>query len=510
MSPHKHKLILAALSLVSAGIIILANFQYGVEIGFDSVWYISAARNLADGNGYVIFDNSPLIVKPPLYPILLETIGFLTRMDPLVAANIINPVLFGLIVYISGLLFLKVLPSSPILAFLGTASLIVSLPLVEISSMARSDLLFVFLLVLCLFFLYNYLETKNTKPLLFLSLSVALACLARYVGVVLILTGALSILLTRYDNPKAKYTHFLIFSFISTLPLAIWAVRNFVISGTLFGGRAAPLYTLSENISFAFYKIMHWYLPDRFIFSRPILVLMSVILGFMAGVSFALANAPIKTLIKQTRPFLVGLFLVVIGYTAFLIISSTTTYYDQIDNRLLAPIAVPLNLLLFPVIEATFKPFKTRFAAKTIDLLVAGGIILCLLYPARTTAAVVNYLSHEGSGYLSRSWRNSATIQYLRENDLSDCTVYSNGAEAIYINIDHKVKRTPAKSWGGSAIDDLSSLEDTWPQEDPVCIVWLNRLSSPAFFTPDELISVTNIEKITHLDDGSIYLVSRK
>ena len=60
-------------------------------------------------------------------------------------------------------------------------------------------------------------------------------------------------------------------------------------------------------------------------------------------------------------------------------------------------------------------------------------------------------------------------------------------------------------------IADLSSLKDSWPQENKVCIVWFNQITWRSYlFTPDELISVANLKKVTQLDDGIIYVVSRK
>lgn len=505
----QRKLFLVLMSLIGIGIILVATTRYGAGISPDSVAYIATARHLADGVGFITYDNTPLLAQPPFYPAILGIFYFVFGVDPLVSANLISAIFFGLTLYVSGLMFLENV--STFLAFLGTASLLVSIPLIAVSFMAWSEPPFVFFVVLYLISILMYLEKKNVKSLLLLSLSVALACLTRYIGVVLILTGIISILLIRQDNMKTKLLHASIFSFISALPISVWVGRNYFLSGTLFGPRSPSLHTLNDNVLLTFLTIFFWYLPNR-IFDNPLMfVLLALIISFCIGMILIWTKTPIMTLLKQIPPFVLFLLLLMFVYTAFLIISSTTTNYDPIGDRLLSPIVVPTTLLLFYVIDTLSKPIRESFPTKPIELLLAAGIAFWLTCSARAIVINTIYQFNEGKGYSAKSWKNSQTIQYMRENNLSNCTVYSNGADVTYLLLKISVKSIPSKSSGANTIADISYLKNNFPQENKACLVWFNRITWRKYlFTPDELLSITDLEQSIQLDDGTIYIVSKK
>ncbi len=505
----KYKIHLALLSLIGTGIILFATSQYGAGVSPDSVGYIAAARHLADGIGFLIYDNAPLLAQPPLYPAILGIIDFIFSVDPLTSANFISAIFFGLTLYMSGLLFIKNL--SPYFAFFGTVSLLVSIPLIAVSFMAWSEPPFIFFIASCLFALSIYLEKKNVKSLSLLSLSVALACLTRYIGVVLVLTGLISLLIIQHNSLKTKLLHAFTFVIVSILPISIWIRRNYILSKTLFGPRSPSLYSLSDDIRYTFDTILRWYLPSRITDSRQILMLLALIVGFLIGVFFIWAKKPITALLKKTRPFTSFILLLILGYIMLLIISSNTTNYDRIGDRLLSPIVVPTTLLLFLVIEILSKLIKERFPTKPVELLIMASIALWLVYPV--SAAVLDVVNQfdNGSGYNAKSWKNSQTIQYIRENSLPNCTVYSNGVDVTYLLLDINVKSIPSKSSGAKTIADLSSLKNTFPQENKACIIWFNQITWRTYlFTPDELMSVSNVEQSIQLDDGTIYVISRK
>lgn len=505
----KHKFLLILMSLTGAGIILFATSQYGAGISPDSVGYIATARHLIDGIGFITYNNTPLLAQPPLYPAVLGVVGFVFRIDPLISANFVSAIFFGLTLYISGLLFLKNLP--PFLAFLGTASLIVSLPLIKVSFQAWSEPPFIFFVTLYLFALLKYLEKKNVKLLLLLSFSVMLACLSRYIGVVLVLTGIISILIIQHTNLKTKLLHAFTFAFVSTLPIGIWVGRNYLLSKTFFGPRSPSSHSLLYNLSHIFNTLARWYLPIQITDSHPIFIFLSLIVCFLIGIFFVLAKTPLATPFKQARPFTIFLLLLIFGYSGFLIISSTTTHYDSIGDRLLSPIAVPTNLLLFFIIEKLFKRMIAHLPKKPVKLLLTAGIALWLGYPTTGTAIYTIRQFHQGSEYSTKSWKNSQTIQYVRENNLSDYPIYSNGTDVIYLFLNKNVRQIPLKLSGADTIAKSMFSENTFPQENKACLIWFNQLTWRAYLlTPEELLSVTHLEQRIQLDDGAIYVVSRK
>jgi len=117
----------------------------------------------------------------------------------------------------------------------------------------------------------------------------------------------------------------------------------------------------------------------------------------------------------------------------------------------------------------------------------------------------------EGTGYSARTWKSNQTIQYIRQNNLSDCTIYTNGSDVIYLLLSMNVKSIPSKSSEAQTLADVSSLKGRFPQEGKACIIWFDQITWRNYlFTPSELLSVTNVERVINLGDGTLYFVSRK
>ena len=144
---NKDKVPLVILGFLGTCIILGLVSLHGIGISPDSVYYLSVARHIADGTGFVGYDGYFLVLQPPLYPIILAAIKILMFIDPLFSSGYVNSILFGLIIYFSGLFLLKHLRSY-ILVILGTISILVSFVFIQLSLMALSEPLFILLILL--------------------------------------------------------------------------------------------------------------------------------------------------------------------------------------------------------------------------------------------------------------------------------------------------------------------------------------------------------------------------
>ena len=244
----KYRLLLVLLAIVGA-VSVLLSTRYGAVLAWDAYDYIAAARNLIRGAGYTTYLGDPMVLWPPLYPALLAIVGAILGSDPFLQANIVNALIFGLIVYLGGLLTFRHLSSFPVLAFVGTLTVLFSISLFAVSLVAWTEPLFIVFVLLSIIFVESYLSKNDTTSLILLSSSVALSCLTRYVGVSLILWGALIIIVFRRDGLKGRMAHLSLFILISALPLGIWLIRNYAISSTFFGPREPSGYTLPQTLS---------------------------------------------------------------------------------------------------------------------------------------------------------------------------------------------------------------------------------------------------------------------
>lgn len=507
---NKNKLLIVFASIVAFIIVVLSTHNYGAGISPDSVGYIAIARNLIAGTGFVNYDSIPVVEWPPLYPALLAFIGRIFVQDPLAFVNILNAIIFSLIVYVGGRLAFKHMPSSPIFAIVGTLAILFSPILFKVSVMAWSEPLFILFVALSILVANSYIEKKDIVSLILLSLLVALSCLTRYIGISLVLWGSLIILFFNKNRVKSGIVHLSLFLFISILPLGLWLARNYIVSSTFFGARASAVFTLSQNITSVFDNLLGWYIFGGIADHRAILIFVSVAVGFFAGLSYKISWQSVKVSLQETSPMI--LFAIV--YTAFLVILSTTTAYDQIDYRLLSPIYLPFTLVILTIIYAYVTPYKKRFS----NVIVNSFLLICiagwLIYPIYSTLVDAANFSHAGLRYSSKGWVDSQTIHYLLQNPKleSECTIYSNDPDAIYILTHLVVKITPAKTEYNSLekANDISKLRGSWPKENNVCLVWFDLTKREYMFTSDELQTAANLSPIVRLQDGVVYAVTRK
>ena len=514
----KYRLILVLPALTGVGIILVSTSRYGAGLSPDSAEYISIARNLMKGVGFVLLDGSPLTLWPPLYPALLGALALVFGIDPLLSAHIVNAFLFGCIVYLSGLLFFKHLTPPVAFALLGITSVLLSPPLIEVSLMAWSEPLFICLVLLFLIFSEAYVAQGDITSLLLLSLAVSLACLTKTGGPVLILMGAVNILLYRRGILKHKLAHLLLFMFVSIFFISIWMIRTYLVSGALIGKRLSSGYTLFQNIHDVFNTIVSWYIPESIAAHQSILILLSA--GFCV-----LMGTGLRFLWKNQRAVSIRMLpamLFTVFYPAFLIISSTIVAYDKIGSRILSPVFVPANLLALTFFLAVFKPIAGRIFSERAHIFLIASIALFLMHPAVLTLShIAAHLRYGGEGYNSKLWRESETIQYLREhrNFGASSTVYSNDPPAVYLWADVSAKLIPFRLFrsvnfkqyhGQKRENNVLRLKGTWPPEGQAYLVWFDKFDDSWNVSIDEIGTIASIERIARLKDGAVYAVARR
>jgi len=144
----------------------------------------SASQSLLLGEGYRYFDGGIYAKWPPLFPTLLAALH-VVGLEPVAGARFLNAFAFGMIVYVSGRLFLRC-TTSVAFALPGVLSIILSAPLVAVSIMVWSEPVFAALAALFTLAMPGFLRTQSRTSLVSISLLAALACLRRYAGVTLI------------------------------------------------------------------------------------------------------------------------------------------------------------------------------------------------------------------------------------------------------------------------------------------------------------------------------------
>ncbi|MHC1738878.1 MAG: ArnT family glycosyltransferase [Ignavibacteriaceae bacterium] len=505
-----HRITFVVLGATGGIVLILLINSYGVGLTPDSVAYISVARNILNGRGFIGFDGSHFLLQPPLYPILLVVIKKIFFLDPLISAGYLNACLLGIIVYYSGLIFNKNLKSF-LLTIAGTISIMISFVFIQIFLIALSEPLFILLILLYLYYFDVYREKGDITSLLFFSIAVALACLSRYIGVILILTGSISIFIWRIKPFKEMFRHLLIFWFITSLPIGLWIIRNYYQSGTLTGERAASSYTLSENMLFLFNRVLKWFLPVQINGEQLFVFILIISAGIFTGIIFISKYKEKGLLLKKTGPVLLFIFF----YVFAILISSSTTAYDKIDNRILSPIFVPLILLMFIIPDRVITSLSRYLYPRLTTILLLVGISFWMNYHlTRTVYNISKFIAQSGEEYGSKAWKENPVIKYLKEHKEfeSEYSLYSNVPEAVYIlaNIETKWSLTKTLYNSPKLINIDPGAERNWYKDNKAVLVWFNNVDRHFLFDLDELKKFNNMGEIVQLKDGQIYTITKK
>jgi len=498
----KHN-VLALLGVFGSIVILTLTMQHGAGMTPDSVVYISVARNLADSNNFLTYNGKDLVLQPPLYPVILALIKKLTSIDPQISTSYFNAVLFGLIIYLSGLLLLKNLNSFT-LVLLGTVSVLISYAIVQTSLMTLSEPLFILLILFFFYYLDKFRSKQDYTSLFLLSIWASLACLTRYTGVILILTGMIFILIQQKRNLKEKFSQSLIFILITVLPIGIWIIRNYFISQTLTGQRAESSYSLSQNLGFFYDTLFPWYLPANSIITYLIL------LTFLSAAWILFKTNYDKQFNFKKIDKIFPSVLFVLFYSCIIIISSTTTAYDRISDRLLSPIYIPAVFILFFTLDKILTWLSMYFNKYAVCIFLTIGIVSLLRFPLHNTLYIIDeFRMQSGVGYNSSLWNNSKTIEFLLKHKMlgNRYTLYSNEPEAVYALTNLKIEYSPAKTFYNSPqlinVDQnkINILADT----KNGCLIWFTKTDRVFLFTIEELQKKFDMTKVTSFDDGEIY-----
>lgn len=207
-----------------AGARIYSTTVFGPWVYSDSAAYIASARSLADGNGLgYITQNGEftwLTLHPPFYSLVIGGLEWL-HVPELESLRWLNIVLMTASVFLLGA-FLYRSSRSYLVGLGGMLWMLVSPQILDAFSSAMSEPLFIFLEVLGLFLLAQFLE-KPRRGLLWSAAAVfGLAFLTRYIGIALILAAGLSILLFSAGGWKRRLSTALGFGAAAVLPGLIW------------------------------------------------------------------------------------------------------------------------------------------------------------------------------------------------------------------------------------------------------------------------------------------------
>jgi hypothetical protein len=203
----------------------------------------------------------------------------------------------------------------------------------------------------------------------------------------------------------------------------------------------------------------------------------------------------------------------ILFYSGMIVVSSTTTAYDQISNRLLSPIYIPIVFILFILSENIYRWLTNAFHPKLFKVLYIMSIVMLMLYPLKSSIHIIDvYNKLSGWGYSCTDWKKSETIKYIEEeiSSKNNYTYYSNEAGAVYILTNLKTLRSPSKSFSETTQSFYfdSKQKKKWRNTENICLIWFDASKREHLFSIRELNKTVKMKELVHLKDATIYIIN--
>lgn len=480
--------------------ILVRTWTYGAAVGFDAVYYLAAAENLATGAGLRSFEGLPFVHWPPLFPMVLalfEMIG----VDPEEAGRWINAAAFGLIILVSGVWMTRTLHSR-LLALGGTFAILVSYPLTDRSSYLMTEPLFILLTLLALNQMDAFLKSGRRVPLVTGALLFGFAAVTRYAGVIGMIAGMILVLL-RSGTFIAKIKLSLLFGIVTSIPMTGVLIYNQVTAQTLVGNREfASGQSIADSIRQIILVLDQWIIPSEqelmdFLYI-PVFLFFSMVTIFIITniktekVYFRFSSSPIL-------PF--GLF--ISTYLVMIAIITPFSAGSTIDSRYLLPVYVPMVLVASFWIDRSISIDNINSIVKWIPLSII--LIGCFIHFGFMIEKNISDTSaawergYEDGLPNTATWDESETISWLEENPIAGI-VYSPAFDLVWYR-----SGTPAKEaryrWSGR---DFRSLISRIPP-DGAHVVLIAGGRTPQAEYADTFRFLPGVEVLGEFSDGGVY-----
>ncbi len=278
-------ILLGVLAALGTALVLRATPE-GLGLSDDSIAYIAGARSMLTGHGYReawLASDQPVTHFPPAFSGVLAFIG-LSGLDPVRGARFLNASLFGLNIFVLGILGWRTTKSLPAGLALG-ALLLVNAALLRVHAVAMSEPLFIFLSLLAFWMFDLYIERdEHWLWLLACGILSGLAYLTRYAGLALVATFLVA-LAVLHHTWRTRFVGAGIY-LAGFLPSAIgWAVRNELVDGNATNRTFIWHPITAANFDTALYNISTFLVPvepwRRVLFKIPgvFLALTFIILG---------------------------------------------------------------------------------------------------------------------------------------------------------------------------------------------------------------------------------------
>jgi len=357
------------ISLLFCSILSLSIFYLGLSISPfhspDSVLYISTV--IAIPKQGLIWYFSNWTVSTPLFPLLIASLDYVSGWDPVFSAHTITVLSFALLIFPTFYLGKEI--GNEYVGYCSCIFLATSRITWNLSTMIWTEMPFILFSVISILYLVKYIKYKQISFLIIGGVFVALTSLERYVGIFLVISSVLTVFIFEIYLNKQKVWKFLIFLLISSTPIFLLIIRNFIYGQTYYyswRSRSEPLINLfTETVYFKIKGIFpSLVMADYSAYLFLFIIFLLIILPFFLINYSNISKKEIRNFILITSPLW--------AYIVVFILFFETFYFAWKgfgEHERLQIVIIPLILIfLFSVFAFNFNVILTKKTHKNLYL----------------------------------------------------------------------------------------------------------------------------------------------
>jgi len=491
-------------SLIAATIgfvlILLFTQHGGIGISPDSIAYTSAARNLLAGHGFTDYTDNPLVIFPLFYPTFLAVVMLVFQFDVIQLAPYLNALLFATTIFLSGIIIEKFKYKTNLYKRIILAIITLSPSLLEIYTMLWSETLFILFTLIFVLYFHKYLLTHRFSALIKVAIIGAMAFDTRYAGITLIATGVLIMFFDKNLSWRKKAEHILVFGSIGVSLVVINLLRNVVSVGLATGMRQKGITPLIKNLEYSGNVLSNWF-SIQFTGSVFFEILALAVMIFF--VYYFVKNINHWKSYYTYENIAVSFFII---YVLFIVLSSTFSRYEPINNRLLAPAFLPLLWIS----TCQIPKWRRYVSHKQLNLILLvfiigiSGVLIGSYFAINREN--MSFMQETGiPGYNEDTWQKSNIGNYLQKHPeifKNDSIIYSNHSQAVYFLTGNSVDGLPERVYKGEVAD--------FKDEDPCILIWFNLDLNPDLLNLREIRKFKKVKRIHTFSDGAIFRLENK
>jgi hypothetical protein len=505
---------LGALSIAGMGIIYLATSRMGPGVSTDSAMILSAGTNVFRGRGLVDYTGAELTQFPPLYSLIMGLGSAVSGQDIFVIGWALNILVFGALVWFSGVYLYNAFPTESVIAYFGSFVVASSTSLIEISANIASDPLFMLMVIFFLMLCAAYLKTGGTKSIAFAGALTIAACFQRYAALALVIAGALVVAYGNRGYWRRALVGGLLFGVVTAAPIFAWGyLHNAPINDTIFGARLPSVAAL--NFSTGTAKVLYWFVPYRIISALGPVYLTGIVL--LLGLVIVLATGARRFMHTLARPMVVPNVAFLFVYFSVLVFDISYYELKGIETDRVHIIALTSVLVLMAAVGSQLlEAAKARLGSRWTYGIAIVLFIAWTSYPVSKSSEYVRNSMVRGdvSSYNSINKGNiqkSALAIYLHSLDLEGKAVYSNGCDTAWFILRREVDPIPTLRTSDRTAE-LGQRYAGWPGPGSTAyVVWINAEAHKTnYATPEELASIANLTQLYADENASVYYASAR